>query len=278
MSKKVSLSFWVLSLCLFLSACGSNNRYQEQFEKGLTFYKAKKFEAAIEAFSQCIQIDSNQVAARYNRGLAYENLQKWQLAQADFEAVLRLDSTRTDAQSALAQVLLEQKKYKQAEEILRRGLQKLPANKTLQRDLIMALLHQENTDAALAQCDQLIVMDHKNAEAYFFRGYIQAGSLQKSAKRAALQDYNEAICLAPEYLLAYFNRGVLRNELKDFRGAYDDFSQVLTLNPRYAQAYVGRGYARGGLRDEAGACDDWRQALSLGHQPAQKLIEQFCNF
>ncbi|HAI76790.1 MAG TPA: hypothetical protein DCM08_11130 [Microscillaceae bacterium] len=274
MSKIVS----ILSLCFFLGACGANNHYQEQFEKGLTFYKTKKFAAAIEAFSQCILIDSNQVAARYNRGLSYDNLQEWRLAQADFEAVLRLDSTRIDAQSALAQVLFEQKKYKQAEELLRRSLQKLPANKTLQRDLIMALLHQEQTEAALEQCDRLIVLNHKNAEAYFFRGYIRAGNRQKMAKQVALQDYNEAICLDPEYLLAYYNRGVLRNELKDFRGAYDDFSQVLTLNPQYAPAYIGRGYARGGLRDETEACGDWQQALTLGHQPAQKLIEQFCNF
>jgi tetratricopeptide (TPR) repeat protein/V8-like Glu-specific endopeptidase len=87
---------------------------------------------------------------------------------------------------------------------------------------------------------------------------------EKNDFRGALADYNQAISLNPEYLAAYYNRGILKAEkLYDLQGALADYNQAISLAPRYDQAYYRRGNLKNGLNDPKGALADYNQAISL---------------
>ena len=46
----------------------------------------------------------------------------------------------------------------------------------------------------------------------------------------AISDYTLAISYYSDYEDAYFNRGVSKDSLKDYKGAIDDYSKVIELN------------------------------------------------
>lgn len=89
------------------------------------------------------------------------------------------------------------------------------------------------------------------------------GNVRLGETKAALDDYNRAIELFPEYPVAYNNRGNLLLALGQLGEAIKDFDRALALAPGYAAAYSNRGNAkmRIGKSDEALA--DFTRAVEL---------------
>ena len=59
----------------------------------------------------------------------------------------------------------------------------------------------------------------------------------------AIEDYNKAIELSPEYATAYNNRGAAYYELNKHEEAIEDYNKAIELNPDGAGAYTNRGIA-----------------------------------
>jgi tetratricopeptide (TPR) repeat protein len=79
----------------------------------------------------------------------------------------------------------------------------------------------------------------------------------------AIEDYDAAIRLNPEYATAYYNRGIAYDR-KGFHGlAIDDFDTAIRLNPDLSDAYNQRGlaYVKDGRYDIA--IENFSQAIRL---------------
>jgi len=112
----------------------------------------------------------------------------------------------------------------------------------------------------------VIKLDPDNYIAYNNRGVILKEQKQDLIK--AMDDYNAAVKLHPEYVGAYYNRGILREQQGDFAEAIADFSIVIRLDPRQAEAYNNRGGLRNSQGDSAGAMEDFNTAIRLApHSP-----------
>jgi tetratricopeptide (TPR) repeat protein len=81
--------------------------------------------------------------------------------------------------------------------------------------------------------------------------------------KAALEDYNHAIELFPEYPVAYNNRGNLLLALGQLGEATKDFDRALVLAPGYAAAYSNRGNAEMKLGKPDAALSDFTKAIEL---------------
>jgi len=92
------------------------------------------------------------------------------------------------------------------------------------------------------------------------RGYAKekAGQLE-----AAMEDYNLAIRLNPEYAKPYNNRGSIKFKQIDYLGAIQDYELAIGLDPCFADAYYNRGLARAKLQDFQGARADLHRAVEL---------------
>jgi protein O-mannosyl-transferase len=75
--------------------------------------------------------------------------------------------------------------------------------------------------------------------------------------------WNTEIEHNPNSALAYKNRGRMKEDINDFKGAYDDFNRAIMLNPGYGEAYNGRGLARGNMNDLKGAVEDLNKAIKF---------------
>jgi tetratricopeptide (TPR) repeat protein len=59
----------------------------------------------------------------------------------------------------------------------------------------------------------------------------------------AIADYNEAIRLNPNYVVAYHNRGFAHFASDEYDRAIADYTEAIRLNQQYAISYRNRGIA-----------------------------------
>jgi tetratricopeptide (TPR) repeat protein len=116
---------------------------------------------------------------------------------------------------------------------------------------------------AIADYDQVIILDSQYAEAYLNRGAIRYQRFNDVP--GALADYNRVIAITPTFSSAFFNRGTLKDQrLKDPQGALADYSQAIALDPKFFYAYNNRGYLKySQLQDFPGALADYNQAITI---------------
>ncbi len=79
----------------------------------------------------------------------------------------------------------------------------------------------------------------------------------------AIVDYNTAIRLQPEHVLAYYNRGLAKGKLKQYFAAIADYDIAIRLKPDYAIAYYDRGNVKFELGQYAAAIADYDIAIRL---------------
>lgn len=89
--------------------------------------------------------------------------------------------------------------------------------------------------------------------------------------KAALEDYNKAVTLFPEYPVAYNNRGNLLLALGQLGEAVKDFDRALLLAPGYAAAYSNRANAKMKLGKPEDAVVDFTKAIELMPSSAPPL-------
>ncbi|MFZ3056775.1 MAG: tetratricopeptide repeat protein [Smithella sp.] len=97
---------------------------------------------------------------------------------------------------------------------------------------------------------------------YYNRGnaYAELGQYQ-----LAFEDYNQAIRLQPDYAEAYYNRGAAYSKFGQHQLAIEDFNKAIALNPNYTKAHNNRGITYGKLGQYQRAIEDFNKAISLDH-------------
>jgi tetratricopeptide (TPR) repeat protein len=89
-------------------------------------------------------------------------------------------------------------------------------------------------EPAIADFDEVIRLDRRQAEAHLNRGAVLVQMRQFGPAIAAI---TEALGLGVrEPHKAYFNRGAAREALGDLRGAYEDYSTALEIQPDWGPA------------------------------------------
>jgi tetratricopeptide (TPR) repeat protein len=87
---------------------------------------------------------------------------------------------------------------------------------------------------AVADTDQSLARYANFGEAYVNRG---AALLNLDQPDAAMKEFDKAISLGLDKVhLAYYNRGLAKEFLKDARGAYADYKKALELQPDFTLA------------------------------------------
>lgn len=138
--------------------------------------------------------------------------------------------------------------------------------------------HQDCTgtdpDRVIAGCTRMTQnpneTPHNRAIAFYNRGGIYK---DRKDYDHAIADYNEAVKLDPQYVNAYINRGMASDMKGDHDAAIADFSRVIEIKPDDALAYYDRGYLRCCTsHDYDGAIADLSRAIELGNKDAPTYI------
>jgi lipoprotein NlpI len=128
-------------------------------------------------------------------------------------------------------------------------------------------------DATIAGCTAVIedkrTKPKGRAGAYYNRGNAYA---QKGEHDKAIADFDEAIKLNPKNASAYNNRGSSHSESGDADAAIADFDAAIKINRRYASAYINRANAYAAKGERERAIKDYDAALKLNRRNVNAYI------
>lgn len=124
--------------------------------------------------------------------------------------------------------------------------------------------------SAIDQFNKAVEMDPEFLDAYVKRAF--AYSMLKEYEKA-VTDYTRLIELNPNFAVAYLSRGSAFNKLERFHEALADFDKVIILDPSNSEAYNNRGWSKKGLGDKDGACDDWKTSKKMGNEEAKIILK-----
>ena len=115
-------------------------------------------------------------------------------------------------------------------------------------------------DKAIQNYDKAIELKPDFFGAYNSRGiaYRRKGDFDK-----AIQNYDKAIEIKPDFAEAYNNRGAAYAEKRDFDKAIQNFTTAIKIKPDFAEAYCNRGNAYDEKHDFDKAIQDFTTAIEL---------------
>ena len=135
----------------------------------------------------------------------------------------------------------------------------------------LAFDQQGNFEKAIDTYNKAIELAPQYAWAYNNRGFARRVS---GDPHRAITDFNQAIVLNSQYVAAYNNRGLAKHDLNDYQGAIADFDQAIQLNPQDASAYNHRGAVKYDAGDPQGAIADFDQAIQLNPKFAEAYFNR----
>ncbi|HEY9048802.1 MAG TPA: tetratricopeptide repeat protein [Ohtaekwangia sp.] len=113
---------------------------------------------------------------------------------------------------------------------------------------------------SLLNVNKAIEMDPNYAVAYYLRGNIKD---RFDDRHGAMKDYNTALEKNPKFADAFFARGNVKMKLQDYYGAISDFSSAISINENYIEAYFNRGKAKQFLQAYEDAINDCSKIIQI---------------
>ena len=149
-----------------------------------------------------------------------------------------------------------------------RGCTRVLARKKMERadraaayyNRAMSYLDKEEYDRALADIDEAIAFNSKDADSYNLRGQAHFG---KKEFHVAIKDFDKAIALNKKDLTFFFNRGLSLIETGDLNRAIADFNAALKLDPKDVDSLNERGRVYLEMSDNDRAIAEFDKALAI---------------
>ena len=233
----------------------------QKIAEGWKFYAAENYKAAVQSFTDAINLNPRNAEGYFGRGTAYNELGDNQNAVADYDKSIAI-APNFYAYNNRGKAHFELGNYSKSLEDFNKAIQVNPQSTTAYYNRSKIYLAQQKYNLALADLNQAVEIDKNNFMPYIQRGaaYYVLGKLDLS-----LKDFNKAVKLNPNYYEAYSYRGEVYTALKDYKSALKDFSKSIELNPNDGETYAQRGNIYRILGDNKKADADFAKARQLGY-------------
>lgn len=207
-------------------------------QRGFAYIELKKYDSAVNDFSEALKLNPKQNAAYFGRGLSLYETGQYDKAKEDLSAFIKKDSNFAMAYNYLAAISFLEHNYEQA----------------------------------LTYYSRVAKLDSTFKDVYTNMGMMlhNMGDIN-----GAIINYTKSIRIRPT-ASAYNNRGAAEMNLHNYQSAKADFDTAIMMKTEYANALDNRGRAKIELGDKEGACEDWQKAYSLGLQSSTEMIIKYC--
>jgi tetratricopeptide (TPR) repeat protein len=240
---------------------------------GLIEYKLDNPETAIIYFDSAIRAYPKDPDFYVNRGLAKEILQD-STSMFDYEMALRYNPNHTLAKHNLEALKAKKTQSMSIEDRL---------TMTIEADSTMLFPYLERAqqryeagyyEGALDDYNQAVALAPSNFEVLFARGLTRE---KLKDYEGAFSDYTKAIDFKEDYPKVWLSRGNVLLKLERYRDAIEDYNVALVYDANYSLAFHNRGMAKFKLKKDKEACADFKRAEELGLKVDGKLKSKVCD-
>jgi protein O-mannosyl-transferase len=245
-------------------------------KRGELYMADRNYNNALEDFNKGIELSDNGYPLAFSgrAALKAEAMKDHAGAEADYTKSLELDSTAVDAyiRRANERILLQNIQGALMDVTKAKHLDS--SNNKIYSTLGSIYVNTSNFPAAIGAFSQAIARDSLDAESYNNRGFAR---YRVQDYQAAYADCNRATQIYPQYLNAYYNKGMVMLELGKPQMAITTFDTTLSLANNFYFGWFYRGMAKKATNDLKGACADWQESVKLGFTMAQDTINKYCH-
>jgi len=255
---------------------------EEYYEIGNKYLDEGNNKVAIENYSKSIILSSSEKNVFFNRGVARGNIKEYKEASLDFIEVVKLDSTDFVAYAYLGYTQYKLGDYIRCIENCNRAIKLNPSYGLSYSYKGVALLRSSyDAQRALKLCDSSLM--YKNTWRENIWCHYNRGIVKEYIKdfNGAISDFTESI----KYDTSFFHPGYLaridcQKELGNYQEAINDYSKIIEHFPNVYLGYMERGIVEIEIKDKDRACEDLKKAEQLGAEEdiekLKKLIKRNC--
>ncbi len=263
-----------------------------------------KYDEAIKSYTDAINQNPQDYGNWYSRSVANKRAGKMLDAIDDLNKTLELNPEFTDVYKDLAEIYIQMKNFKGAEEYFNKALKIDPKNSYIWSAIGVSYAMRKQYETSIEYFDKAIKFEPDSA-AYWTNRAISKRYLGKLD--AAVNDLNKALQLNPKFLLAnqhlgdinmqtgkyadaakaytraidakpgnavlYHMRGDAYLRSENYQLAINDYDQSLMLNPKNVDIYLARGVSKMNIEDFSNAVTDFDKCIQLN----PKDIEAYYN-
>jgi tetratricopeptide (TPR) repeat protein len=219
-------------------------------------------------YDHAITLQPDRAATYISRALCLIDTKEPNRARADLDRAIKLDDDKADGLTRLAWTIKAQldsgngdldHALADFDEAVR--LDPKQAGAYIARGAIWA--SKGDSEKAAADFDQAIKLDANNAGGFAVTALVLKARIDfsKGNPDSAIADYDEAIRLAPQQVSLYAGRALFRNSMGDFDHALADYDQAIKVDPKSTIAYNARGDFYRGKGEYDHAVADYDKAI-----------------
>ena len=227
------------ALVVLNHATGIDKRNQGAYpEKVITLLNLEKYDQALKVSDTAIIIKDNPMNY-YWRGLIYTRLNNEFSAKKEFEKAIAKDKKLAEPRLALAELLLKA----------------------------------GDSQAAMAQCNEILKTNDRNTAAYLMRSKVYKANIDFPN---AINDISKNILIEPENPDFYLIRGKYYQEFNQHTNALNDFTKYISLNTDNPDAYFARAKSYEEIMNYEKAMEDYSKITELSefNQEARKMLKE----
>lgn len=217
----------VLVLALLCTGCGKLTKINELTAQGNEAYKQGKYQQAIDAYNQVLELDEDRELIYNNRGMAYMETGSFAQAAADFTEAIGRNPEEDVYYNNRGLAYLGLKEYEKAETDFSEAI-RLRQEASYYVSRANARKNLGDTERALEDYSAALALSPGNLKALNNRGALY---FAQENYEAAIKDYTAALQqqdLTPEdELTLYWNRAEAERMLESYETAARDYQTYL---------------------------------------------------
>jgi serine/threonine-protein kinase len=198
-------------------------------------------------------------------------------AEQEYRAALQYDADSAPLKAALADVLIQQKKWDEGISMLREVISARPDDALAHNNLGVALQTEGNVPDAIPEYREALRLKPDYLEAHQNLG----GALEKQNDlTGSMAEYREVLRLRPDDAEAHYHIGLALYKQGNSEGAVDEYREAVSLKPGFALAHFGLGAVLFNRGEHDAGIEELRTAYSLSPEDPeiraayQKLLEK----
>jgi len=219
---------------------------------------------SLKYYSDILDLDSTNLIALNNRGRAYVWLGQLDKGFADFDNAVRLyPHERTFYTRGMAYLNIN--RYDKAMQDLMKSIDLNPEFGEAYYGLSLVKANEDSLDLALQLCDKADQLSDMQSLSRQIRFTIYQ---KKADFKAVINELTELIKLDPTNPTYYNNRGLAKNQLKEYADAISDFDYAIKLDAKMAFAFNNKAFALLKLEQFDHALETVNASLDLNNKNA----------